>query len=165
MRAAWHRLRSAVRRDALERGLDEEIRFHLDQQVEKNLRAGMAPDEARRQARVRFGGVEQVRESTRDEFRLALFQDSLQDLRRGARALRRAPAFTLTAVLTLAMGIGAATAVFTVVQGVLIKPLPYPDADGLVSLKHTARDLVAGPPIGMSAALLATYTRENRTLQ
>jgi predicted permease len=165
MREAWRRLRSAIGRDALESGLEEEIRFHLDQQIEKNLRAGMTMAEARRQAHVRFGGVEQVRDDTRDELRLALVQDSLQDLRRGARALRRAPAYSLAAVLTLALGIGATTAVFTVVQGVLIKPLPYPDPDRLVSLKHTARDLVAGPPIGMSAALLATYTRENRTLQ
>jgi predicted permease len=165
MRELWHRLRSVIRRDDLERGLDEEIRFHLDQQVEKNLRAGMAPDQARRRALVRFGGVEQVRESTRDEFRLALIQDSLQDLRHGARALRRAPAFTLVAILTLALGIGATTAVFTVVQGVLIKPLPYEDADALVSLKHTARDTTTGPPFGMSGALLATYARENRSFR
>jgi predicted permease len=165
MRELWHRLRSVTRRDALVRGLDEEIRFHLDQQVEKNLRAGMAPDQARRQALLRFGSVEQVRDSTRDEFRLALVQDSLQDLRHAARALRRAPAFTLVAVLTLAFGIGATTAVFTVVRGVLLKPLLYVDADALVSLKHTALDTTAGPPVGMSAALLVTYTRENRSFQ
>src|SRR5262245_65071170 len=97
IRELWHRLRSSAHRGALERGLDEEIRFHLDQQLEKNLRAGMAPDQARTRALVRFGSVEQVRESARDEFRLALLQDALQDLRRGARALRRAPAFTLVA--------------------------------------------------------------------
>src|SRR5262245_584107 len=99
MRELWHRLRSLAGRDALEYGLDAEIRFHSDQQVEKNLRAGMAPDQARRRALVRFGGVDQVKESTRDEFRVALVQDSLQDLRQGARALRRAPAFTLVAIL------------------------------------------------------------------
>ena len=165
MRELWHRLRSFIRRDALERGLNEEIRFHLDQQVEKNLRAGMAPDQAQRRALVRFGSVEHVRESTRDEFRVALIQDSLQDLCHGARALRRAPAFTLVAILTLALGIGATTAVFTVVRGVLIKPLPYVDADALVSLKHTALDTTVGPPVGISAALLVTYARENRSFQ
>lgn len=165
IRELRHRLRSLIRRDALERGLDEEIRFHIDQQVEKNLRAGMTPDQARRRALLRFGNVEHVRENTRDEFRVALIQDSLQDLRQGARALRRAPAFTVVAILTLALGIGATTAVFTVVQGVLIKPLPYADADALVSLKHTSPDIAAGPPVGMSAALLVTYTQENRSFQ
>ena len=165
MRELWHRLRSMTRRDALEGGLDEEIRFHLDQQIEKNLRAGLAPDQARKRALVRFGGVEQVRERTRDEFRLAFIQDSLQDLRHGARALRRAPAFTLVSIVTLALGIGATTAVFTVVQAVLIKPLPYGDADALVSLKHTSVDTTVGPPVGMSAALLLTYARENRSFR
>jgi putative ABC transport system permease protein len=165
MRECWHRLRSLTRRDALERGLDEEIRFHLDQQIEKNLRSGLTADEARRRALLRFGGVEQVRENTRDQFRAALLQDSLQDLRHGARALRRAPAFTAVAVLTLACGIGATTAVFTVVQAVLIKPLPYVDADALVSITHTARDTVKGPPAGMSAALSVTYARDNRSFR
>ena len=72
VREVWHRLRSLARRDALERGLDDEIRFHIDQQAEKNLRAGIPPEEARRRALVRFGGVDQVRERTRDEFRASL---------------------------------------------------------------------------------------------
>src|SRR5262245_49591636 len=124
IRAVWARVQTLARTDALERGLDEEIRFHIEQQVDKNLRAGMAPDEARRQARIRFGGVESIKARTRDEFRLAFVQDSLLDLRYGVRAVRRAPLFTLVAALTLAIGIGATTAVFTVVYGVLIKPLP-----------------------------------------
>ena len=146
----WRRLAIAHSSDALERGLDEEIRFHIEQQTDKNLRAGMTPDEARRQAYLKFGGVERVKESTRDEFRPALLQDSLLDLRYGVRALRRAPLFTLVAALTLALGIGATTAVFTVVHGVLIKPLPFRDSDALVSLKHTAKDVNSGPPVGMS---------------
>ena len=94
-----------------------------------------------------------------------LVQDSLQDLRHGVRALRRAPGFTIVAVLTLALGIGATTAIFTVVNGVVIEPLPFPDSDALVSLKHTSRDVNGGPPVGMSASLLITYTRENRSFQ
>jgi predicted permease len=165
IRDGWRRLRSLTRADALERGLDEEIRFHIEQQTHKNLRAGMTPDEARRQAHLKFGGVERIKESTRDEFRPALVEDSLQDLRYGVRALRRAPLFTLVAVLTLALGIGATTAVFTVVHGVLIKPLPFHDSDALVSLKHTANDLNAGPPAGISLSLLVTYARENRSFE
>jgi putative ABC transport system permease protein len=165
IREGWQRLRALIRRDTLERRLDEEIRFHLDQQADKHLRAGMTPDEARRRAFVQFGGVERIKEGTRDEVRPILLQDSLQDLRIGVRALRRTPAFTLVAVLTLALGIGATTAVFTVVYSVLIRPLPFPDAGRLVSLKHTSRDIKAGPPVGMSATLLLTYTHENRSFE
>lgn len=160
---AWRRLRSLTRRDALERGLDEEIRFHLERQTEKNLRAGMAPAEARRRALVRFGGVEGVKENARDEFRPVLLQDALQDVRYAVRTLRRAPVFTLTAALTLGVGIGATAAVFAVVHAVLVKPLPFPDADALVSLKHTAKDIGVGPPVGISLSLLRTYARENRS--
>src|SRR5262249_50693902 len=165
IREGWQRLRSVTRRGALERGLDEEIRFHLDQQIEKNLRSGMTPDEARRRAVARFGGVERIKDGTRDEVRPMVLQDSLQDLRIGLRGLRRAPAFTLVAVLTLALGIGATTAVFTVVYNVLIKPLPFPDSGALVSLKHTSLNANAGPPVGMAATLLLTYSRENRSFQ
>jgi len=164
-RGGWRRLRSLTRVDRLERGLDEEIRFHIERQMDKNLRSGMTPDEARRQAYIKFGGVERVKESTRDEFRPALVQDSLLDLRYGVRALRRAPVFTLVAALTLALGIGATTAVFTVVHGVLIKPLPFRDSDALVSLMHTSKDLNGGPPVGLSLSLLLTYTRENRSFE
>ena len=76
----WSRLRSLWHRDALESGLDDEIRFHVDQQTEKNLRAGMTPQEARRQALIRFGGVEGTRERTRDEIRPALLEDSWRDM-------------------------------------------------------------------------------------
>ncbi|HKV98412.1 MAG TPA: ABC transporter permease [Vicinamibacterales bacterium] len=161
----WRRLRSLTRRDTLESGLDQEIRFHIEQQTEKNLRAGMTPVEARRRAYVEFGGVERVKESTRDEFRPVLMRDSLLDLRYAVRALRRAPIFTLVATLTLALGIGATTAVFTVVNGVVIKPLPFREADALVSLKHTAADLNGGPPVGICLSMLVTYARENRSFE
>jgi predicted permease len=154
-----------MRRSALERRLEDEIAFHVDQQLAKNLRAGMDPTEARRLAGVQFGGVERFREATRDEFRLALIQDSLQDVRYGIRGLRRAPAFTFVAVLTLGLGIGATTGVFTVVRAVLIKPLPFPDADALVSLKHTSLDLAGGPAVGMAGSMLVTYARENRSFR
>jgi predicted permease len=165
IREGWRRLRSLTRVDALERGLDEEIRFHIERQMDKNLRAGMPPDEARRQAYIRFGGVESVKESTRDEFRPVFLQDVLLDFRYGIRSLRRAPVFTLVAALTLALGIGATTAVFTVVHAVLIKPLPFRNSDALVSLKHTAKDLNGGPPVALSLSLFVSYARENRSFE
>jgi predicted permease len=117
-----------------ERGLDEEVRFHLEQQTEKFVRTGMPPDEARRQARLRFGGVEAAKERARDEFRPALLDDFSRDVRYGIRLLVRSPVFALVAILTLGLGIGAATAVFSVVNGVLLRPLPYPDPDRIVRL-------------------------------
>jgi transcriptional regulator len=165
MREGWRRLRSLTRTDGIEHGLDEEILFHIEQQTDKNLRAGLPPDEARRQAYIQFGGVEQFKESARDEFRPVLIQDSLLDLRYALRSLRRAPVFTLVAALTLALGIGATTAVFTVVHGVLIKPLPFRDSDALVSLKHTSKDVNGGPPYGLSLSLFLSYTQENRSFE
>jgi putative ABC transport system permease protein len=165
IRDGWQRLRSLPRANALERGLDDEIRFHIERQTDKNLRAGMTPDEARRRAYVKFGGVEGIKERTRDEFRLTLLRDLLLDFRYGVRALRRAPLFTSVAALTLALGIGATAAVFTVVNGVLIKPLPFRDSDALVSLQHTAADLNAGPPVGLSLSVFLSYARDNRSFE
>lgn len=148
----WRRVRALARRSELERGLDEEIRFHIERQVEKNLRAGMAPDEAHRQALITFGGVERARESTRDQFRFGWIEDVLRDLRHGGRALLRAPGFTIVATLTLALGVGATAAMFSVVNGILLRPLPYPAQDRLIELVHEAPgagidELLASPAV------------------
>ena len=136
---SWKWIRSIGRRHSLETGLDEEIRFHIDQQTEKNLRAGMAPDAARRQALIRFGGLEGVRESTRDEIRPALLDDSVRDVRHGLRGLRRAPGFTAAALVTLALGIGATSAIFSVVRTVMLEPLPYHEPGRIVAVWETNR--------------------------
>jgi putative ABC transport system permease protein len=135
----WSRLRSVGRRRALESGLDEEIRFHIDRQTEKNLRAGMAPDEARRQALLKFGGLESVKERTRDEIRPAFLEDSVRDIRHGFRVLRGAPGFTAAALVTLALGIGATSAIFSVVRTVMLEPLPYHEPDRIVAVWETNR--------------------------
>src|SRR6185436_20344926 len=103
----WRRLAGALakaNRRKLEDRLDDEIRFHVEQQTEKNRRAGMTADEARRQALIRFGGVEPMRERTRDEFRAARIEHLARDVRYGLRSLRRHPAFSAMAVLSLAIG-------------------------------------------------------------
>jgi putative ABC transport system permease protein len=128
------RIASVFRRSRIENGLDEEIRFHIEQQTAKNMRDGMSPDEARRRALIRFGGVDQAKEAARDEFRAGALEDFGRDLRYGARVLLRAPGFAIVSILTLGLGIGAATAVFSVVDGVLLQPLPYPEADRIVRL-------------------------------
>jgi hypothetical protein len=117
------RLGTLFRRSRVENGLDQEIRFHLEQQTAKNIRAGMSPAQARRAALLRFGGVEQIKEATRDEFRAGWLEDAGRDFRYGARVLLRAPGFAAVSILTLGLGVGAATAVFSVVNGVLLKPL------------------------------------------
>ncbi len=139
MRGAWQWIRSMARGRALERGLDEEIAFHIDQQAEKYRRAGMSAEEARRQALIRFGGTALVRETTREEIRPALLSDAMRDLRYGVRLLRSAPGFTAAALVTLALGIGATSAVFSVVRTVMLEPLPYRDPDRLVTVWETNR--------------------------
>src|SRR5262245_1354011 len=111
--------------------LAEEIRFHMDMAAEKNRQLGMSPDEASRMAAVGFGGREQWREASRDEYRSRPLADLTQDVRYAVRTLRSAPAFTIAAILTLALGIGANTAIFSAVDGVMLKPLPFSGEDRL----------------------------------
>ncbi len=134
---AWRRLRSLGRRREFEDRLDDEIRFHVEQQIEKNRRAGMTSDEARRQALIRFGGVEQMRERTRDEFRAAPIENLARDVRYGLRSLRRHPGFSAMAVLSLAIGIGANTTIFGVVNTVLFSDSPLDDPETLVNVYET----------------------------
>ena len=112
----------------------EEIAFHIEQQTAKHIAAGMPPEDALRAARLKFGGVTQVREAAADEQRGAWLRDLGRDLRIACRSLVRVPAFSLTAILTIGLGIGAAAAMFSVIDGVLLRPLPYPDAERIVQL-------------------------------
>jgi len=157
----WRRLVSLRRRGEVESGLDEEIQFHIERQTEKNLRAGMAADEARRHALLEFGGVERAREHTRDEFRFLAVEDFGRDVRYSGRALWRARGFTVAAILTLALGIGATTAMFSVVNGVLLQPLPYPHQDRLIEVMHEAPGVGIGEMFA-SPAMYFTYREETR---
>lgn len=121
-------------RDDLDRRLSEEIQFHLEQQIEKNLRGGMPPEAARRAAYLKFGSVESAREYTRDEFRFGWLHDFARDMRIALRLWKRSPGAATVAILTLAIGIGANTAMFSLLSALVLHPLPYPEADRLVSV-------------------------------
>ncbi len=128
------RLLRVFRRRALEREIDDEMRFHVDMEAADLATRGVPADEARRLAHVRFGGVTQHREAGLEARSGRWLADAVQDFRYAARTLRRNPAFATVAVLTAALGIGATTAVFSAVDGVLLKPLPFPHSEQLVTV-------------------------------
>lgn len=129
----WFRVRSLWARGDMERELNEEFAFHLEKEAEKYEAGGLSPDEARRRAHVKFGGAERFKEKARESWGVNPITDLAGDLRFAVRQLRKNSAFSILAALTLALGIGGTVALFSVVNGLMIRPLPMPDENRLVT--------------------------------
>jgi putative ABC transport system permease protein len=155
--------RALFHKDKVEHDIDKEVRFHLEMETEKNVKRGMNPPDARREALMRFGGVEKFKEECRDVRGAPLIESLVQDMRYGVRILLRNPGFTVVAVLTLGLGIGANTAIFSVIYGVLMRPLPYKDGNQLVIVQQQA-PLAKVTNIGFSVKEVQDYREQNQTL-
>src|ERR1041384_1395171 len=132
------RWRALTRKDELDEELDEELRFHLERDTEQNMKSGMTPEDARYAALRSFGGVDQSKEECRSARGVGLIDNVVRDISYSGRVLFKSYAFTIVVILTLALGIGANTAIFSFANGILLRPLPYPDSDRLAVLEETA---------------------------
>ena len=159
----FERLLTMVRRRRLDRELRGELEFHIEQLEAEHRARGLSPDEARRVARVDMGSIARVTEEYRDQQWIPSLDTAWRNVRFGMRSLRRTPGVTAAVVLTMAIGIGANAAMFAVVNGVLLKPLPFPDADALVAVDHgmtgTTDKLPSAP------YLYFTYRDENTAFE
>jgi len=165
LRAWTWRLGDLVRGRHRDADLAEELESHLQLHVDAGIRAGMTPDEARRDAILKLGGLEATKEAYRDRRGVPIVDQTLRDVSYALRSLRRAPAFTLAAVLTLALGIGATTAIFSVVYGVLLKPLPFHEPERLVALYQLAPGFGGTRKLPQSPATYFTYRDHTRVFE
>src|SRR5262245_27076724 len=155
----WRWALSLFRRRRNEREMEEEMRFHLEMQIEQNLEAGMAAEDARYAARRQFGNQTWLKEVSREMWSLNSIETLIRDLRYGARTLMKSPGFTFVSVLTLALGIGANTAIFSLVNATLLRPLPFKDPDQLVVVWGTAPESSRRP---ISEPNFLDYQKQNQ---
>ncbi len=155
-------LRVLTHRTAADREVADELQHYQDEATAAFIARGLSPEDARRAARVEIGSMTAARDEIRAGGWEHLVDTLLTDLRHALRRLRRSPTFTAITVITLALGIGANAAIFSIVNGVLLAPLPYPQAERLVSLVHTAPGINL-PVVNMASSLYFTYRDETRT--
>jgi len=158
------RLLSLLRRRRLDRELDVELRYHLESLEAEYRTRGLSVNEARLAARRDFGGVIQTQEAYRDQRGIPMLETLWRDIRFSLRSMRRTPVVTLAVIATLAIGIGANTAIFSVVNGVLIKPLPYPDSDRLITMSHSAPGVKVAD-VSSASFLYLTEREQNQTFE
>lgn len=161
LRAYWTRLRGTFGSAVNERELNEELESHLEMHIDDNLRLGMSEAEARRQALIQLGGVEQTRQAYRERRSLPALETLWQDILFGMRLLLKSRGFTVVTVLTLALGIGANTALFSVINTVLLNPLPYPHPEELVTVHASKQSFVEG---SISYPNFRDWQHNNKTL-
>jgi len=155
-------LRALVRRSRMESEMDTELRFHIEAFAEDLVRSGVPRQEALRRARIEFGGIERAKEECREARGVRLFETVWQDTKYGLRMLRKSPGFTATAILTLSLGIGANTAIFSVVNAVLLQPLSYPQPDRLVALMRSSP---AGNQWAISVPKFIVYREQTKVFE
>lgn len=152
------------RKRPLDPQFDSELRFHVEKLTEENIAAGMTPEEARRRAILEFGGPERFKEELRDVHRVPILETTLKNFQRALRFLRKSPSFAIVVILTLALGIGANSAVFSAIDAILLRPLPFPDGDQLMSL-HQYNPKVKSPQTRLAPLRLEDWNRMNSTFQ
>jgi predicted permease len=144
--------------------LDSELRFHIEQLTAENIADGMSPEEARREAILAFGGREQIKEDLRDVYRIGLLEITAANFKSAFRFIRKSPSFSLAVILTLALGIGANSAVFSAIDAILLRPLPFPDGDQLMRLGQLSLK-IASPQTFVAPTRLEDWNRLNSTFQ
>jgi putative ABC transport system permease protein len=156
--------KSLLRRRAPDAQLDSELRFHIDKLTDENISAGMTPGEARRRAILEFGGQQQIKEEVRDVYRIRFLDASAANLKSALRFIRKSPTFSVTVILTLALAIGANSAVFSAIDAILLKPLTFPDADQLMRVEQY-NPKTSSPLHLVAPVRLEDWNRLNSTFQ